>query len=372
MAKAIVLINDTTYAYNLRGALLEALVREKHEVVVVGESLRHAEALEQLGCRLIHVETNRHRVNPWHELKLLCQYCRILKDERPDVVLTFNIKPNVYGGFACRLLRIPYITNITGLGTPLGKAGPLQRVTLLLYKHGIAGASCVFFQNESNRRFFLDHGLLKGQRNQLLPGSGVDLGRYPALPYPTGGELHFLFAARIMKEKGIDLFLEAARAFADEKTIFDVCGPCEDADYLRRMEANACIRYHGEQDDMRPFYRQCSCFILPGWYPEGMSNVLLEAAASGRPAITTDNPGCRETVENGISGYIVPAQDCEALLKAVKRFLSLPTEAREAMGRAARGIAETRFDRRIVVKAYMKAIHQICDRGNDAPDRTKH
>lgn len=362
MRKVVVLINDTTYAYNLRGAILQELIRQEYEVTVVGKELRHTEELKQIGCKLINVETNRYQVNPLSDFKLFNVYCSILQRERPDAVLTYNIKPNVYGGSACKRHHIPYIANVTGLGKPLATPGTLQRAACLLYKKGISGAACVFFQNESNRQFFIEHNMLdeKQQYNRVLPGSGVDLDRFPYLEYPENDEIHFLYVARIMKEKGIDYLLEAANQFANEEIIFDVCGPCEDKDYLQIIKNDPKIHYYGEQDDLRPFYQQCSCFLFPSYYPEGMSNVLLEAASSGRPVITTDSPGCREIVKNRINGYIVPLKDSEALLKTVEKFLSLTREQRKAMGQESRRIVEEQFDRKIVVSTYIEMINRIC------------
>lgn len=361
MKKAVILINDTTYAYILRGAVLQELVLKGFEAVVVGKQLKHVEKLRQIGCRLINVNTDRHHVNPLSDLSLFIKYLHILKTEKPDVVLTYNIKPNVYGGYACKRLRIPYIANVTGLGTPLGRTGIFQRFACILYKQGISGAKCVFFQNELNRQFFIQHGMLnnKEQSNAVLPGSGVDLQHYEFSDYPEDKEIHFLFAARIMKEKGIDLYLEAAKQFSGEKVIFDVCGPCENKHYRYALESNEYIIYHGEQNDLRPFYQKCSCFVFPSNYPEGMSNVLLEAASSGRPIITTNNPGCAEIVENGVNGYIVPVNDQESLNDAIKRFLSLSFEEKKSMGLSARKMVEEKFSRAQVVKQYMGEINRI-------------
>lgn len=354
MKKIIILINDTTYAYNLRGAIIKRLVEMGTEVVVVGELLEYQEKLRQLGARLIGVSTGRHGTNPLADLQLLKIYCTILKTEKPDAVLSYNIKPNVYGGVACQLLKVPYIPNITGLGTPVENPGLMQKLTIFLYKAGVAGASCVFFQNQANKTFFEQHRMLKKDvKTRVLPGSGVDLVRFPVLPWPDG-KVHFLFAARVMKEKGIDLFLAAARKYASDNVVFDVCGPCDDPKYQEVLKNEKSITYHGRQKNMEPFYALCSCFLYPSYYPEGMSNVLLEAAASGRPVIAADRPGCRETLENGVTGFLVPVQDEAAVIAAVGKFLAMPVDQRKAMGLAGRRKVEKEFDRQIVVEAYME------------------
>ena len=357
MKKIVMLINDTTYAYNLRAAILRRLISEDYEVVVVGQLLKHQEKLKEIGCRLIGVETGRHGTNPLDDFKLLLLYRKILKTEKPDVVLTYNIKPNVYGGMACKQLGIKYLPNVTGLGMPVENPGKLQKLTIQLYKMGVAGASCVFFQNEDNRQFFIDHGMLKEDvKTVVLPGSGVDLPSHPYMEYPKNGKIHFLFAARVMKEKGIDLFLSAARQYASDDVVFDICGACDDEKYLQILNDEKNVVYHGEQKDMVPFYRECSCFLYPSYYPEGMSNVLLEAAACGRPVVAANRAGCRETVEDGITGYLVPINDEEAVLTAVNKFIRLNMSDRERMGWAGRQKVEKEFDRQIVVEAYMKQI----------------
>ena len=363
MKKAIVLINDTTYAYNLRSAILKELAQNGFTVVVVAEALKHVDRIEAIGCKFIPVDTGRHRMEPFSDYRLYRKYLRILKDERPDVVLTYNIKPNVYGGSACRRLGIPFIVNVTGLGKPLGKPGVFQNLVAMLYKHGIAGAACVFFQNESDSRFFCERNLMnKTQSVRLLPGSGVDLERYTFSEYPEAGPIRFLYAARIMREKGIEIFRKTADRFACDRIVFEVCGPCEDERYLNILKKDPSIQYHGEQDDLRSYYQRCSCFFFPSYYPEGLSNVLLEAAATGRPVITTKKPGCQEIVEDGVSGYLVSARDQEGFDGAVERFISLPMEQKRSMGLASRRIAETRFDRAQVVASYMEEMDRLLTR----------
>lgn len=364
--KAIVLINDTTYAYNLRSAVLKELVQNGFEVIVAAKALKHVEKLKLIGCRLIHVDTDRHNCNPLSDLMLYRRYLRVLKKESPDIVLTYNIKPNVYGGSACKRLGIPYIVNVTGLGKPLGKPGLFRRLSGAMYRYGISGAACVFFQNESDRRYFSEHKLLDKKQNvRLLPGSGVDLTHYAFSEYPEGEKTRFLYAARIMREKGIDVYLQAAQKYSGERIVFDICGPCEDKRYLTVLNNCPFAQYHGEQDDMRSYYRQCSCFCLPSYYSEGLSNVLLEAASTGRPIITTRNPGCQEIVEDGVNGYLVSVQDQDEFNTAVERFLALSAEQKKTMGAAARRIAETRFDRKQVVAAYLREIQDALDQNQD-------
>lgn len=359
MKKAVMLINDTTYAFNLRGAIIEKLVQEGFEVVIVGQLLKHQDKLKDMGARLIGVETGRHGTNPFSDLQLMHTYKRILKAEKPDVVLTYNIKPNVYGGMARQQLRIPYLPNVTGLGTPVENPGKLQKLTIQLYKMGVAGGACVFFRTMTTEIFEQHHMLKANARTCVLPGSGVDLAKHPVLPWPEDGKVHFLFAARVMKEKGIDLFLAAARKFANENTIFDVCGACDDENYKSILNSEKCVVYHGEQKDMTPFYSECSCFLYPSYYPEGMSNVLLEAAASGRPVVAADRAGCRETLDDGVTGFLVPVNDEKAVLDATEKMLKMSNEERKAMGQRGSEKIRKEFDRKLVVKAYWEEITRI-------------
>lgn len=360
--KITLIANDTTFIYNLRREVLAKLVEEGHQVTVLCQLRSHREALEQIGCRLYHIPIGRRNTNPWADLKLLYHFFQMLRKINPDVVFTNNIKPNVYAGIACRVLGIQYIPNITGLGTPVENPGKLQFLATRLYKYGVAGADTIFFQNDENMRFFEQHHMMpKNSHVCLLPGSGVNLQAYPELPYSPGDVVHFLFVARLLKEKGIELYLSAAKRVAQNhpNVMFHICGGCDDPKYYERVkeaENAGYLQYHGEQKDMRPYFQMAHCVVHPSYYPEGMSNVLLEAAASGRPVIATDRSGCRETVDAGKSGYLIPIKDEEALVAALEDFLGLTWEEREALGHAGRIKMEHEFDRQMVVQKYMDAL----------------
>ncbi len=360
--KITLIANDTTFIYNLRREVLAKLVEEGHQVTVLCQLRSHREALEQIGCRLYHIPIGRRNTNPWADLKLLYHFFQMLRKINPDVVFTNNIKPNVYAGIACRVLGIQYIPNITGLGTPVENPGKLQFLATRLYKYGVAGADTIFFQNDENMRFFEQHHMMpKNSHVCLLPGSGVNLQAYPELPYSPGDVVHFLFVARLLKEKGIELYLSAAKRVAQNhpNVMFHICGGCDDPKYYERVkeaENAGYLQYHGEQKDMRPYFQMAHCVVHPSYYPEGMSNVLLEAAASGRPVIATDRSGCRETVDAGKSGYLIPIKDEEALVAALEDFLGLTWEEREALGHAGRIKMEHEFDRQMVVQKYMVAL----------------
>lgn len=326
-----------------------------------------AEWFGKIGCYVVDTQFDRQGMNPIADIKLMLYYRRLIKQVKADVVLSYTIKPNLYGGLATALCKVPQIANITGLGAAVEYPGLLQKFTILLYKVCMRKTHLVFFQNEANRQFCLQHGMMKG-RTKLIPGSGVNLSFHTLKPYPLETDpVRFLFISRIRREKGIDEYLAAAEAIRKEyqNTEFHVLGFCE-GDYekrLRRMADEGFVVYHGMQSDVRPFIANCACLIHPSFYPEGMSNVLLEACAAGRPVITTDRPGCGEIVDDGKTGFIVRQQDADDVIAKVRSFLSLPYEERKAMGLAARQKVEREFDREIVVRAYEEEIKSLnnCD-----------
>ena len=360
MKKILILANkDITLLY-FRKELIEKLVAEKNDVTVCFPKSDKVNEFINMGCKFIDIKMDRRGTNPVKDMGIIFNYLKILKETKPDIVLTFTIKPNLYGGFACRIKKIPYIANITGLGTALQNEGLLQKLTIFLYHIAFKKIKCCFMQNEDNMKFFEKHKTADGKR-KLLPGSGVNLEKYKLLEYPKeSDDLEFLFIGRIMKEKGIDLYIEIAKYIKSKykNTKFHVIGYCEQ-DYegiLEDLQKEGIIIYHGKQDDMIPFYKLSCCTIHPTYYPEGMSNVLLESAASGRPVITTDKPGCREIVDEGVTGFIVKPQDMESLKIAVEKFINMPYEEKVNMGLAGRRKVEKEFDRNIVIDKYLKEI----------------
>lgn len=365
MKHILMITNDTVFAYNLRREIIERLIKDKYKVTLAAEVQLFQEEFKAIGCNLIDIPTARQGTNLVQDLLLFFRYFRMLKKAKPDIVLTNNIKPNVYAGICCRMLRITYITNVTGLGTPVESPGPLQKLTVRMYKSGVKKARSIFFQNSENMDFFQERNMVSPKSNVvLLPGSGVNLESHPVLPYPEDGQINLLFVARILKEKGIDLYLAAAKRIRKERpdVVFHVCGGCDDQSYeqiLKEAQERGDIIYHGAQKDMMPFFAMAHCIVHSSYYPEGMSNVLLESAAVGRPIIATDRSGCRETVDDGVSGYCIPIKDEEALVEAINKILSLPWEARRDMGLAGRAKIEREFDRRIVVEKYMTEIDEV-------------
>ncbi len=358
--KILIINNGTSGLYGFRREVIEALV-EKYEVTAAATVNGHAKGLEKLGVKIINTEFENRGTNPISELKLVSAYKKMMREIGPDAILTYTIKPNIYGGIAAGKLKIPYIANITGLGTAVENGGLMQKITVPLYRLGLKKAQKVFFQNAENRDFMLKKHVVKGEYD-LLPGSGVNLERFALLDYPEGNTVRFVMMSRLMKEKGIGQFLDAAEHFKKQKanTEFHVFGECtpEFKERVDKLNENGTIVYHGYTLDAVSVYRLSCCTVHPTYYPEGMSNVLLESCASGRPIITTDRAGCREIVEDGVNGFVVKQRSSEDLIAKMGKFLALSWDERKEMGIAGRRKVEREFDRRIVVEKYLKEIER--------------
>ena len=358
--RVLIVANADIGLYKFRKELLERLVLE-HEVFVALPKGDFYNELVAIGCQYIVTDLDRHGTNPLKELQVVALYKKIIRKVKPNIVFTYTIKPNIYAGMACASLDIPYVANITGLGTAVENKGLLQLVTTTLYKYALRKAQKVFFQNLENKDFMISKGIVKCEYD-VLPGSGVNLNNYCVSEYPNGDTIDFLFVSRIMKEKGIDQYLDAAIVIRKKypKTRFHICGFCEEAyeDKLKRLSNAGVIIYHGLVKDMASMYERMSCIVHPTYYPEGMSNVLLEASACGRPIITTDRSGCREIVDDGVNGYIVEEKNSNALIDKIELFLKKSIEERKKMGLAGRKKVEREFDRQLVVNAYMKEIRR--------------
>lgn len=356
----LILTNHQLGLYKFRRELLERLVQEKHKVYVSVPSGEFTEELQSIGVKIIdNIFLDRRGTNPLHDLWLLNYYKSIIRKINPDVILTYTIKPNIYGGYVCGRLGIPYIVNVTGLGTSIQNGGLMQRLTLSLYKVGIEKAQKIFFQNTENRDFMLDKGIVS-DRYDVLPGSGVNIERYKLIPYPEHNTVDFVFIARIMKEKGINQYCEAAKTIRKKhpNSRFHICGFCEESyeGYIKNLQEEGIIIYHGFVKDMFDIYKDVDCIVHPTYYPEGMSNVLLEASASGRPIITTNRSGCREVIVNGKNGFLVKEKNTLDLIRTIEKFIDLSKEERKKMGLHGRFLVEEVFDRNIVVNKYMEEI----------------
>ncbi len=358
----LVLTNNIAGLHSFRKEVMKAIVDAGYEVYVSApDDDERVKYFESIGCHIIKTDFNRRGMNPVDDLKLMLTYRRIIMGLKPKTVLSYTIKPNVYGGIACRLTGTPLIANVTGLGDAIENGGWLQKLTVSLYKIGLKKAKCVFFQNRTNKEFCENHDIVGGN-GFLLPGSGVNLKHHLFQLLPPDGTIKFLFISRLLKDKGTEEFFKMARSIKGKypNTEFQILGWCE-GNYKQQLDdliKKNIVIYLGSTSDVRPFLRDVHCTIMPS-YHEGMSNVNLESAANGRPVITTNVPGCQETVDDGKTGFLVNARDAISLFSAVERFIVLPYSQKVLMGKNARDKVEREFDRQIVVDAYLKAIENV-------------
>lgn len=361
--KILILTNNFGGLHSFRKEVVQALKDAGHQIFISAPFDVKTHFFEEMGCELIDTKFNRKGMNPLKDLGLMLYYRKLVKHIKPDVVLSYTIKPNLYGGMACALTSVPQIANITGLGSAVETPGWLQKLTIILYKIGLRKTKTVFFQNESNMVFCEKHSMVRGQI-KLLPGSGVNLQHHTQQPYPPKDDpIRFIFISRLLREKGIEEYLAAAEEIKSKypNTEFHILGDCEE-NYQGRVDdlmSKGVIIYHGSQPDVRPFIGKSWCTIHPSFYPEGMSNVLLESCAAGRPVITTNRPGCGEIVDDFRTGYIVKPQDASDLVRMIERFIALPYSQKRLMGENARRKVEEEFDRQIVVDAYLNEIGSI-------------
>ena len=356
--KILILTNYDVGLYQFRRELIGALLQE-HSVLISLPYGELVEPLKEMGCNFLDTPVDRRGINPVTDLKLLMTYRKLLRKEKPELVITYTIKPNIYGGLACRMGKIPYAVNITGLGTAFQKQGFLRKLVTFLYKTALKKAKVVFFENDANRQLFVQEKIIPAEKSRLLSGAGVNLQHYAMAEYPQGEAVRFLFLGRMMKEKGIDELFEAMERLHQEgeNCCLDVLGSYEEdyAPIIRGYEEQGWLRYHGYQTDVRPFIRNAHCFVLPS-YHEGMANTNLECAAMGRPLITSDIPGCREAVVEGVSGLLCQSQNADSLYQTMKQFLRLPNDRRKAMGQAGRAHMEAVFDKQKVVSRTLKGL----------------
>lgn len=358
--KILVLSNNAMGLYKFRKELLEELINRDNEVYISLPNDEYVPKLQRLGCKFIDTCLDRRGTNPIKDLKLLSFYFKTIKCISPDVVLTYTIKPNVYGGIACGICRVPYLANITGLGTSVENKGLIQKITLDLYRVGLKKAACTFFQNEPNRLFFINKNIVKN-KTRLIPGSGVNLEQHNFEEYPEdNGIVRFLFIGRIMKAKGIEELLEAAKKVKVQysNVKFDLIGGIEEdyTDQLAELEKFGVVRYCGQQANVHSFIKEANATILPS-YHEGTANVLLESAASGRPVLASKVTGCIETYDEELSGFGFEVKNVDSLVKTIVRFIKLPYDQKKAMGIAGRRKMEKQFDRKIVINAYIEEIN---------------
>lgn len=376
-------INASWNIFNFRKGLIWGLQANGYRVVVVAPRDEYSPRLGELGVDYIPIAMDKQGVSPPRDILLLGRYLRVLRKVKPDVFLGYTAKPNIYGSIAARTLGIPVINNVAGLGTAFIKQGWLTKVVTKLYRIALRNASTVFFQNPEDLALFVSGRMVRRDRARLLPGSGLDLSFFK----PQEGiaredqEVRFLLVARLLWDKGIREYVEAAQSVrqAYPHTRFQILGfaDVENRTAVPRTEidrwaAEGVIEYLGHSDDVRPFIAAADCVVLPS-YREGLPRILLEAGAMGKPLIATDVPGCRHVVADGENGFLCTVRSAKSLAEAMTRMIELSPPQRRALGASARQRVELNFDEKIVIERYLAAVQEaIGNPAREAPDLLHH
>lgn len=364
MSTILILANHYNTLRIFRRELLQKLCELGHQVLVALPPCdeENQGILERYGCEVLWTpELDRRGLNPWHDLKLLCRYRRLIRENHPDQVIAYTIKPNIYGGIACRLTGTLFSANVTGLGSTFQKEGLMKKLVSSLYKLALSRAQHVFFENQGNLKSLVVAGIVSPSQAVLMPGAGVNLQEFAPAPYPSDVEgTRFLFVGRIMQEKGVDELFTAIRRVKSvcPDSHFDFIGWYEDSyqSQVEEMQQNGLITYHGFCPEVRPYMEGAHCVILPSWH-EGMSNTLLEGAAMARPLITNRIHGCMEAVIDRESGLLVTKKDTDDLTEKILAFVDLPWERKRDMGLKGRELMESVFDKKIVVKRTLQVLN---------------
>ncbi|MDM0632407.1 glycosyltransferase family 4 protein [Clostridium perfringens] len=369
--KVIALItNHDDDVYCFRKELIEGIIESGYDILIScpnGEKLKLMEDIE-----FIHddVFIDRRGTNPFSDFRLLIHYRKMMSKYKPDMVLNYTVKPNIYASLAAGSLGIPYINNVTGLGSVLSMGKLMKGFVLTLFKIAFRKSTCIFFQNEENMKLAIKQGLVYGDY-QLIPGSGVNTERFPLQNYPNGGDgingekIVFNYIGRVLRDKGVDDYIEAAKRIKKNypNTEFNIIGFIEPTEShyekeLERLKEDNIVIYRGQQKDVKPFIERSHAIIHPSTYGEGMSNVLLENASSGRFIITTDNPGCKETLVDGDTGFMYSGGSVRELVLTIEKFLAMDNEQRYEMGKKGREYVKKNFSREIVKNAYIERIRR--------------
>lgn len=362
MAKVLALANDNSTIYNFRRELLSRLVDEGFDVAVALPAHDRNRTFQEMGCTVVETRVSRFGTNPLTELATLIRFVQLIRQVRPDVILTYTAKPNIYGGLAAQLCRVPYIATVTGLGAAFQSNGPIRRISSLLQRLAYRKARRVFFQNSDNLATFRRLAIVSGQAD-VLPGSGVNLNLHRLGPYaPDLGRTRFITVARIRRDKGYDQLFDAIRTLASERddVEFHVVGWYEDETYrdtVSDMQANYPVTFHHAvtQERVHELIAASHCLVHPSHH-EGMPNVVLEASAAGVPCIVSDIPGCREAIDDEVTGLLHTVGDGDSLRATMERFLLVDWETRRQMGLAARRKMEIEFDRARIVDRYVDEV----------------
>lgn len=363
MAHVLVAANSSWNLENFRSGLIRELLREGHEVTTVSPDA-HGLTVEGVGVRHRRWKLDRSGKNPLKELLSVLRFGMIIVKERPDLVLAFTIKPNLYASIVSRLFKIPMVSTVTGLGTTFLGGRALRGAASFLYRVAFRRARVVF-QNGDDQALFIRERLVRDGQSRVLPGSGVDLSHFSPSELPK--DTRFLMIARLLRDKGVREFVGAARILKEKlpSATFSLLGELDtqNTSAIQSQELEAWIKegvieYLGSTSDVRPFIEQCAAVVLPS-YREGLPRTLLEGAAMARPLIGTDVPGCRTLVRDGVTGFLCEARNVDSLAAAMERFAHASHEERARLAARARAMVQDEFDEALVFRAYLETVREL-------------
>lgn len=355
--------------YSTRRELIEELTDRGYEVYLSLPESDDNKFFTNMGCKIIPIKVDRRGTNPFKDIFVILNYFKTISKLKPDIILSYEIKPNVYGGFVTRFLRNPktkkrytQVCNITGTGATFLEDDFLSKFCKLLYKISVKHTDLVFFQNPMDQEFFIKNKMVKDNYD-LLPGSGVNLNQFSLRELPKDDEVKFIFIARVMRLKGIDEYLEAAKKVKEKhpNANFYIAGWNEEETYMKIIddyENKGIVNYLGFRSDIADCIAQCHCTVLPSHGGEGVPNVLMESAAMGRACIGSRIAGTVDVIEDGKTGYLFEAKNSGELADVIEKYLSLSYDEKVQMGILGRERMERVFDRNIVIDKYLEIIER--------------
>lgn len=364
MSKILFLANHFITLHSFRKEIIQEMVNEGHEVWLSLPEDPDNVFFEQMGCKIVLTKISRRGINPIKDIQLIKDYKRFINEIRPDIIFSFTIKPNIYGTLASNSIGVRQVCNITGTGATFLKSGIVATICKMLYRISVKKTYKTFFQNTGDRDFFIQHGMVNEYRCEMLPGSGCNLEQHAYKPLPSADHINFIYIGRVMKLKGIDEYLACARAIHEKypNTTFYIAGWNEEPEYMTKVEEAqkaGYVNYLGFRKDIDQWIEKCHCTILASYGGEGVPNVLLESAATGRICIASNINGSRDVIDDGVTGYLFEKGNADDLISKVEKFIGLSDDEKARMGEAGRRKVEGEFDRKIVVCKYMQEIKDL-------------
>ncbi len=369
MTKVVLSSNVSWSLYNFRRNLIKTLLKNDFDVYIVTKSDSYTEKLVELGCKYINVDIDASGTNPFSDLVVIMRLCKIYYKIKPDYILNFSPKNNIYSTFSSYFCNAKIINNIAGLGVAFIRETFISKLIKTMYKFTQHKADVIFFQNHDDKNLFLEHGICKESQVKMLPGSGVDLERFrPSISVDSSksNKLVFLLVARMLYDKGVKYYVDAARILKSRygsDVEFSLLGFIESdnpsavsQEIMDSWTSEGIVNYLGVSDNVENEMEKASCIVLPSYYREGVPRSLLEAAALGKPIITTDSVGCRDAVTDNYNGFLCEPKCLDSLVLALDKFIQMDFQTRLVMGNNSRFKAEAKFDEKIVINKYLSCL----------------